>query len=283
MCSGSPALILSFAIGAGFSGVVLFSYYQYKANQTDARVNSLVSGYKKQFANAQGQLAAEVAAAQSSIQQELKTVQQQQASPQQLANLTKQVAPSVFFVHTLDASGQASVGTAFVVSSNATESLLITSYTTVAAATKSPGPAVYVKQNGTDTQVSVRSWDPQYDLALLILPLGNLPALAAAPTTPAPVAGDRLYVVSGLGSSGASLSSGTVVDAISQGIATDAAVGQAFQGGPVVNSSAQVVGVASRSYSPLGFSTNGIWYLPYVEAACNQILSCPGGTLVGAH
>ena len=117
----------------------------------------------------------------------------------------------------------------------------------------------------------------------MIFPDGNLPALAAAPTTPAPVAGDRLYVVSGLGSSGASLSSGTVVDAVSQGIATDAAVGQAFQGGPVINSSAQVIAVASRTYSPLGFTTSGIWYLPYVEAACNQILSCPGGTLVGAH
>ena len=162
---GVSALILSFAIGAGFSGVVLFSYYQYKANQTDVWVNALVSGYKKQFANAQGQLAAEVAAAQSTIQQELKTVQQQQAGPQQLANLTKQVAPSVFFVHTLDASGQASVGTVFVISSNATESLLITSYTTVEAATRAPGPSVYVRQNGTDTQVTVRSWDPQYDLA----------------------------------------------------------------------------------------------------------------------
>ena len=93
-----------------------------------------------------------------------------------------------------------------------------------------------------------------------------------APTTPAPVAGDLLYAVSGLGSSGASLSSGTVVDAVSQGIATDAAVGQAFQGGPVVNSSAQVIAVASRTYSPLGFATSGIWYLPYVEAACNQVL-----------
>jgi S1-C subfamily serine protease len=263
--------------------VVLFSYYQYRLNQTNAKVNALVSGYKKQFDNAEGRLSADVAAAQSSIQQQLQAVQQLQASPQEVASLVRQVAPSVYFVHTLDSSGQASVGTAFVISSNSTQSLLITSYTAVEAATHSPGPAVYVRHNGIDSQVSVRGWDPQYDLALLILPAGNLRALTAAPTTPAQQPGDRLYAISGLGSSGASLASGTVVDAMSQGIATDATIGTAFQGGPVVNSSAQVVAVASRTYSPLGFATNGIWYIPYVEAACNKILVCPGGTLVGVH
>jgi hypothetical protein len=280
---GVSSLILAFAIGAGFSGVILFSYYQYKANQTDGRVNALVSGYKKQFADAEARLHADVAAAQSSIQQQLNAAQQLQAGPQELANLTTQVAPSVFFVHTLDSSGQPSVGTAFVVSSNSSESLLVTAYTTVAAATHSPGPPVYVRQGTTESQVSVRSWDPQYDLALLILPAGNLRAVTAAPTTPALQPGDRLFAVSGLGSAGASLSSGTVIDVVSQGVATDAAIGTAFQGGPVINSSAQVVAVASRVYSPLGFTSSGIWYLPFVEAACNRILACPGGTLVGVH
>ena len=52
--------VLHNLIGAGFSGVVLFSYYQYKLNQSDARVNTVISGYKKQFANAEGNLAATV-------------------------------------------------------------------------------------------------------------------------------------------------------------------------------------------------------------------------------
>ena len=135
-------------------------------------------------------------------------------------------------MHTLDSSGEASVGTVFVVSSNSTQSLLITSYTTVEAATHSPGPPVYVSQGACQSQVSVRSWDPQYDLALLVLPTANLPALTAAPTTPVPQPGDRLFAVSGLGSEGASLSSGTVIDVQSQGIASDAAIGQAVPGRP---------------------------------------------------
>jgi len=280
---GVSSLILAFAIGAGFSGVVLFSYYQYKLTQSDAKVNALVSGYKQQFAKARSDLAADVAAAQSTIQQQLKAVQQLQVGPDQLANLTRQVSPSVFFVHTLDSSGQPSVASAFVISSNTSQSLLITSYAAVEAATHSPGPVVYARQNNADIQVTVRSWDAQYDLALLVLPEGNLKALTAAPTTPSPQPGDRVYTVSGLGSAGASLAPGTIIDAFTQGLATDAPVGSAFQGGPVINQSAQVVAVASRVYAPLGFQSSGVWYVPYVEAACSHILVCPGGTLVGSH
>jgi hypothetical protein len=281
---GVASLILAFAIGAGFSGVVLYSYYQYKLNQTDQKVNGLINGYKNQFTNAEADLNAAVAAAKANIAAQLKTVQEAQTSPTVIAALVKQVAPSVFFVHTLDQNGQPSVGTAFVISSSSNESLLITSYTTVAAATHAPGPPVYVKQaNGNDVPVTVRTWDPQYDLALLVLPRGGLNKLVAAPNNPNPVPGDHLFAVSGLASAGAKVTQGTVIDVSASGVQIDVGIGSDFQGGPLVAQNGQVVAVASRTYSPLGFATDGVWYVPYVEAACNKVLSCPGGSLVGSH
>jgi S1-C subfamily serine protease len=280
---GIASLILAFAVGAGFSGVVLFSYYQYKLNQTNDRVNTLISGYKKQFANAEGDLAAAVGAARVNIQNQLKTIQQLQAGPATLAALVKQVAPSVFFVHTLDVGGQPSVGSAFVVTSDGSESLLLTSYTTVQAATHSPAPPVYIRQGSTDTQVTVRAWDPQYDLALLVAPQTKLRALPGAATTPAPQPGDRIFAVSGLGSAGASITQGSVIDVSASGITEDAAIGPSFQGGPLINQAGQVIAVASRAYAPLGFTSAGVWFAPYVEAACNKVLVCPGGTLAGSH
>jgi S1-C subfamily serine protease len=280
---GIASLILAVAVGAGFSGVVLFSYYQYRLNQTNDRVNTLITGYKKQFTNAEGSLAAAVAAAKLNIQNQLKAVEAVQAGPATLAALVKTLAPSVFFVHTLDANGQASVGTAFVVSSSSTQSLLLTSYTTVKAATVSPGPAVFVRQGNTDTAVTVRTWDPQYDLALLILPEGGLHPVPVAPATPAPQPGDRIYAVSGLGSAGASIAQGTVIDVSASGVTEDAAIGPSFQGGPLIDQQGQVIAVASRTYSPQGFTTDVVWFAPYVEAACNKVLVCPGGTLVGSH
>ncbi|MCU4186230.1 serine protease [Acidiferrimicrobium sp. IK] len=280
---GLTALILSFAIGAGLSGVVLYSYYQYKLNQTNDRVNTVITGYKKQFANAEGDLQASAAAAKADIQAQLGPIQALEASPATLAKLAKQLAPSLFFVHTLDANGQASVGTAFVVSSNSTQSLLLTSYTTVAAATRSPAPPVYVQRGQTSTAVHVRTWDQTYDLALIVLPQGNLPVISAAPSTPAPEVGERVYAVSGLGSAGAALSQGLITDVSADGVEHDAPLGAAYQGGPLVNDAGQVIAVGSRSYAPLGFSTDSVWYAPYVQAACNKVLSCPGGNLSGSQ
>jgi hypothetical protein len=280
---GISGLILAFAIGAGFSGVVLYSYYQYKLNQTNSRVNALISGYKTQFANAEGNLNYDVSAAKASIANQLKALQQTQTSPQQLAGLIKQVAPSVYFVHTLDASGQAAVGAAFAVSSNSSETLLLSSYTTVAAATHAPAPAIFVRQGNSDTQVTLQTWDTQYDLALLVLHQGGVPVLPLAPSSPSPQPGDRLFAVSGLGSAGASISQATVVDVSTNGLALVAGIGPAFQGGPIVNQSGQVIGVGSRHYNPEGFTSDGVWYSPYVQAACSKVLSCPGGTLGGSH
>lgn len=280
---GVASLILAFAIGAGFSGVILFSYYQYKLNQTNSKVNSFIGSYKNAFSNAEGNLNADVAKAKSDIQNQLKAVQQLSAGPATLAALVKQLSPSVMFVHTLDANGQPSVGTAFVVSSSGNQSLLVTSFTTVAAATHAPAPAVYVGQGSNQTQVTVRTWDPQYDLALLVYPKGGLKAITAASSNPSPQPGDRLYAVSGLGTAGASIVQATVVDVSASGVAVDGDIGQAFQGAPLVTPDGQVLAVASRTYAPLGFNSESIFYAPYVEAACNKVLSCPGGSLVGSH
>lgn len=282
---GVSMLILAFAVGAGFSGVVLFSYYQYKLDQTNSRVNSLISGYRGEFAKAESDLSASEAAAKAAITEQAKNAQSQEAGPSQAAAIVKAVAPSVFFVHTLDSSGQPSVGTAFVISSTGDQTLLLTSYTTIEAATHAPGPAVYVTQGDATTQtpVTLSTWDPTYDLALLILPRSGLTPLAIAPTSPAPQPGDRLFAVSGLGAAGASLVEGTVADVSASGLQLDADIGVAFQGGPVINQSDQVVAVASRSYSPLGFSGQSPWFVPYVQAACNKVLTCPGGTLSGSH
>ena len=63
-----------------------------------------------------------------------------------------------------------------------------------------------------DTRVTVRSVDTQYDLALIVLPQGNLPVIKVAPSSPAPQTGDKIYAMSGLGSAGASVSSGTITE-----------------------------------------------------------------------
>jgi len=143
---------------------------------------------------------------------------------------------------------------------------------------------VTVRQGGTSMTVSVYNWDPPTDLALIIIPKGNTPALPTASASPGPQIGDRVFSVAGIGSLGAQATQGAVSDVSSAGIEHTAPVGQAFQGGPLVNSDGQVVAVASRGYAPLNFTSDSVWFAPLIQDACNRVLSCPNGTFsAGAH
>jgi S1-C subfamily serine protease len=278
---GVAAMVLAAAIGAAFSGVVLYSYYEYRLSQNTDKINTFIGTYKKQFDNAKGDLNAQRAAAQAEINKDLGPLRQLQASSDTLQALVKKVGPSMYFVHTLDANGQPSVGSAFVIASDANQSLLLTSYNTVQAATHKPGPDLLIRQGGVDAKVTVWTWDERYDLALIVLPKGNLAHLDPAPVSPVPALGDRVFAVSGLGSLGASAVQGVVTDVSASGLQHTSAIGQAYQGGPLLNANGQVIAVASRSYQPLNFASDSVWFAPYLRSACDKVLNCPGGTISG--
>ena len=144
------------------------------------------------------------------------------------------------------------------------------------AATHQPGPQVFARHGGDDEKAQLWTWQDDHDLALLILQKANQPRLDWG--SDSPKTGDRIFAASGLGAAGGSITQGLVADVSSAGILSDAQVGQAFQGGPVINSNGEVVAVASRSYAPLGFTTDGVFFSVPIRSACDRVLRCPSGT-----
>lgn len=274
-------LILAAALGAAFSGTVLFAYYSYQLNQTNQRVDSYVNGFDNRFKTASQTIQAETANGKAEIDKALAPLLKVNSTGAQLSAALAKAAPAVYFVHTLDDNGAPSVGSAFVVATDSSQSLLVTSYTTVQAATHLPGPPIYVRKNGQDFRVQLYNWDPANDLALLILNQPNLPKLSFAPASPGLHVGDTVYAVSGLGTAGGSITEGSVADVSSNVIQDDAPIGPAGQGGPVLNRAGLVVGVASLSYAPLGFSSQGVYFTVPINNACTHILRCPGGNIGG--
>jgi len=274
---GISVVILAFALGASLSGVVLYTNYEYRLTQNQDKVSALTNGIPAEVQNATDALKGQEADAENLINQEIAPLKSVLATGQTVQQLVTKVAPAVYFVHTLDASGQPSVGTAFAVASDAHQTLLLTSYTTVSAATVKPGPAVAIRQGtGPDQAVTVYTWDASKDLALIILPKGNQATLTFATT--APQLGERVFAVSGLGAAGAAITQGFVADVSADGIQHDATTGVQFQGGPLLDSSGQVVGILSRTYSPLGFAVSDVWFAVPPDAACSKVLVCPNGT-----
>ena len=278
---GLSLLLFCAALGAAFSGAIFYAYYEFRTDEKEEAITGYVESFQEEVEAAREIVKQEAEDASQTIRNELEPLQKIAASGDTLKQLLEDAAPSVWFVTTLDEAGQPSVGSAFVAFSDAEQTTLITSFNTVKAATRQPGPPVRVRKNGEEITATLHTWDEARDLALLVIPRGGGERLEwGAPDSVRP--GDRVFVVSGLGGSGGAISQGFVADLSSVGIQHDAPVGAAFQGGPLLNGNGEVVGVASRAYAPLGFDPLAVFFGVPVREACEQILRCPDGVASGA-
>ncbi len=274
---GISTLILAFAVGSAFSGVCFYAYYQQRLDANEKFNTDFASKFGAQFDNATKTIAADQNNARAAIQDELEPLKRLQAGGDVIGNIIKTIAPSVWFVQTTDEQGAASVGSAFAVAGDDTQTLFLTSYTSIKAASRVPGPQVTLRKGDQQVKVTVWTWQEDKDLALLIAPKINVPKLAFAPANQPLRLGERLFAVSGLGGSGGAVTQGFVADVSAAGVQHDAAIGQGFQGGPLVNTDGKVVAIASRSYSPLGYRSDEVWFGVPPKAACEKVLKCPNG------
>jgi S1-C subfamily serine protease len=263
------------SIASAFTGAVLYAFYEYRLGKTDDKVDAFAASFEGKVDEAVGRIDTERDSAVGAVQSQLDDLEKFAASGETLNSLLEKTAPSVFFVSTLDEDGQPSVGSAFVAFSDGQQSFLLTSYNTVRAATQQPAPKITLRKGDDELPVELTSWDPANDLALLTVNRPNLPALTWAKPEPPLQVGDRVFVVSGLGAAGGSISQGFVADVSANGIQHDAPVGAAFQGGPLLNSAGQVLAVASRAYSPLGFAPEAVFFGVPIRSSCSEVIRCP--------
>ena len=274
---GIAMLLFCMSVASAFTGAVLYAYYEYRLGQTDDRVDAFQAAFGGAVDTATDRIEQERDDAVGQVQSQLDELERFAASGETLSGLLEKVEPSVWFVSTLDEAGQPSVGAAFVVFADSQQSFLVTSYKTVQSATAEPIPNITLRKGDEEINATLTSWDPPNDLALLSVDKPSLPALPWAPTDPAIQIGDRVFVVSGLGAAGGSISQGFVAGVSAEGIQHDSPVGAAFQGGPLLNSAGEVLGVASRSYSPLGFAPEAVFFGVPIRSACAQVIRCPDG------
>jgi len=274
---GISALILAVAVGAAFSGTVMYAYYDFRLAKNEERIKSFTDNFDTRFKTAIDTIDAERETAKEEVRKELEPIKKIRAEGDTLDALVKKTQASIWFVSTLDEAGQPSVGSAFVVASDDSQTLMLTSYNTVRAATKSPGPPVNIRKGDQQLKATLWTWQEDKDLALLIVTKGNMTKLPFASKDTAIKTGDRIFAVSGLGAAGGAIAQGFVADVSSAGIQHDAAIGAAFQGGPLLNDKGEVLAIASRAYAPLGFSTDAVFFGVPIRSSCEKVLKCPDG------
>jgi len=274
---GIATMLLFFGLGVGLAGAILYAYYDWRLSENEQRVGELSESLQNRLLEANEELNLSSENAIQRIRAEVAPLRDLLEQERVVGNLTGRLQGSVWFVETLDENGAPSVGSAFVAASDDAQSLLVTSYGAVAAGTTEPSPTITVRSGEESFEAELYNWDPEHDLALLILPRGGLEPLAWADDEAlARVVGDRIWAVEGIGGNGVSLSPGSVIDQSSVGIQHTAALNAAFRGGPVVNGRGEVVAIASIGYAPLNYATGDVSFGVPVQAACERILECGG-------
>jgi S1-C subfamily serine protease len=160
---------------------------------------------------------------------------------------------------------------------------MVTALTVVRAATRRPGPTLTVRKGDDRTDVTLWTWDEDHDLALLVAKKGGLPHLPWVPVDQPPDLGERIFDVAGGGSAGGAITQGFVADLSAVGIEHDTPIAGPFTGGPLINSDAQVLGVATPAYRPLGFTSARLTFAAPIRAVCAKLLRCPSDVNVPVH
>ncbi len=274
---GIATMLLFFGLGVGLAGAVLYAYYDWRLSENEQRVGELSASLERRLLEANEELNISADNSIQAIRQEAAPLRDLLEQERVVGNLTGRMNGSVWFVETLDENGAPSVGSAFVAASDDAQSLLVTSFGAVAAGTTEPAPTITVRSGEESFEAELYTWDPENDLALLILPRGGLDPLPWADDDAlAHLVGERIWAVEGIGGNGVSLSPGSVIDQSAVGIQHTAALNAAFRGGPVVNGRGEVVAIASIGYAPLNYATGDVTFGVPVQAACERILECSG-------
>lgn len=275
---GLAAVVLAMGLASAFTGAVLYAYYEARLAENEANIEAFVSGFGEQLEAARGIVQQEGERARTELEETAEEFGVSSSGGGGPTATLEQLAPSMFFVSTLDETGAPSVGSGFVVFSDTQTSFLLTSFTTVRAATAPPGPPIMVRQGaGGERPAQLVTFEPGRDLALLSVDIGSLPALPFVSGPGSAVVGDRVLAVSGLGAAGAAIVQGNIADVAAGFIQHDAPIGAQYQGGPLLTTGGEVLGVSSRSFSPLGFNPLAVFFAPAIGTACEVVLSCPAG------
>ena len=274
---GTVLLLVAVAVGAAFAGTVLYTWYDFRLKETQESVERFTTEFESRFQEASEQINRQREEAAAEIEERLVPLRELTEESTSTTELASELAPSVFFVRTLDEDGRASAGSAFVVGSDSNKSYLVTSYEVVKASTREPGPSITLTAADREIEATLWQWEESTDMAVLTVDEGDLPVLPWVSQDLArnPI-GTRIYAGGGLGSQGASVSPGLVIDVSAAGLQHTAAVGTAYRGGPLLTSNGEVLGMLSTDYNPLNFEPGAVTFAPNIAAACSGLLDCSG-------
>jgi S1-C subfamily serine protease len=208
-------------------------------------------------------LQAETAAV-NGLSRRLGSLEAKIAAQPDLPTVAKAVSRSVYTLETADG-----LGTAFVLSSGGGAAHLVTDFHVVSAGWRSGHRDVTLRQEGRQLTGTIENVNEANDLAEVRV-ASELPALARA--TAEPTVGDTVLVVGAPLGLTNTVATG-IVSAFRDGaIQFSAPISPGDSGGPVVDRSGKVIGVARSKL--VGAGAEGLSFATPVTLICTTVVTC---------
>jgi S1-C subfamily serine protease len=268
-----PMFLMAGLLGATLAGGLAVLYY----GQQVSRLESETSDARAQAAEARDEVIDAAAGAEESIEAQLRRAREELATD---APVSSPNETGIYAVSADHGGGEVRVGSAFALFSSDDQTILLTTHALV----ENDGGAIrgvdvfFPNQSVT---ARVHNFDPDLDLATLVVNGGPVPVPEWRPADEPVSRGDPLWVAGVAGPGTVAVLEGNVAGVSERALVPDVPLNAFLAGAPLVDASARVVGVASLAYAPFGEVPGDLAYGVPIRAVCDDLIRCTDEDITG--
>jgi S1-C subfamily serine protease len=262
-----PLFLMTALLGATMAGGLAVLYYGQRVNTLE----STTAAARAQLDAVSEDVSQTAESATAAIEEQVRQVRESLAAGLPIG------APNdvgVFAVSARHENGEVRVGSAFTIYSDSSESFLVTNYRVVATEDgwAVRGAEVFLPER--TVAAVVHNFDRTLDVAVLVVRGGPLPVLPWRPGDQAITRGDALYAAGIAGPGTAAVAEGKVAGVSGAALVPSMPLNEFVGGGPLLDASGQVVGIASLDYAPFGRVAGPMSYAVPIRAVCRRLVRC---------
>lgn len=262
-----PLFLVMGLLGATLAGGLAMLYYGQQVRDLERSTTRVLAQLEERGAEIE-RIADE---AQDSIEDQVRQVRETIA---QEAPIGSPNEVGIYAVAARHPGGEVRVGSGFTIFSDAAETFLVTSYAVVATADGFAVRTADVYLPSETVTAAVHNYDRDLDVATLRLRGGPLPVPEWRPGDQEVRRGDRVYAAGIAGPGTPTVLEGVVAGVSAQAVVPDLPLNAFLSGGPLVDASGKVVGIASTSYAPYGPVSGDLTYAVPIRAICKRLVRC---------
>lgn len=262
-----PLFLVMGLLGATLAGGLAMLYYGQQVRDLERSTTRVLAQLEERGA----ELEKTAEEAQKAIDEQVRQVRETIA---QEPPITSPNEAGVYAIAARHAGGEVRVGSGFTIFSDASETYLVTSYSVVATPDGFAVRTADVYLPSNTVTATVHNYDRDLDVATLRLRGGPLPVPEWRPGDQEIRRGDLVYGAGIAGPGTPTVLEGVIAGVSAQAILPDLALNAFLSGGPLLDASGKVVGIASISYRPYGPVEGDLNYAVPIREICKRLVRC---------